>query len=61
MDMTLDAPEDTLRPQDRDAKIAGLRATIAAAVLRGGSHSDEDVARAVSARLGDLSLTDAAE
>ncbi len=41
--------------EEREAKLAALRQTIDAAIERGGSHTDEDVAAAVDARLLKLS------
>lgn len=40
--------------EEREAKLASLRQTINAAIDRGGSHSQDDVAAAVKGRLAGL-------
>jgi len=40
--------------EEREAKLAALRNTLEAAIERGGSHTDEEVAVAVKARLAKL-------
>jgi antitoxin ParD1/3/4 len=47
--------------EEREARLGALRATLDAAIARGGSHYDDEVAAAVTARLGALSIPDAAE
>ncbi|MBL8579512.1 MAG: type II toxin-antitoxin system ParD family antitoxin [Mesorhizobium sp.] len=40
--------------EEREAKLAALRQTLKAAIERGGSHTDEEVAAAVKTRLANL-------
>jgi antitoxin ParD1/3/4 len=41
--------------EEREAKLLALRETLEASMARGGSHTDEDVAEAISQRLNEVS------
>lgn len=45
--------------EEREAKLQSLRQTLDASIARGGSHTDDEAAAAIAARLDALSLDDA--
>ncbi|MDP3897872.1 MAG: type II toxin-antitoxin system ParD family antitoxin [Mesorhizobium sp.] len=47
--------------EERETKLAALRETLDGALVRGGSHTDDEVAAAVTIRLAQVPIPDAAE